>query len=87
MYGGEQSKAELICDNNLLEQVIDRFGDTPTILPYDENRFLLMVDTMISNGLIAWIMQFSGGITVKSPQKLKKDIVSAAESIIKMHKG
>ncbi len=85
MYGGEQSKAELICDNNLLEQVIDRFGDTPTILPYDENRFLLVVDTMISNGLIAWIMQFSGGITVKAPQNLKDDVVNAAQSIIKSH--
>ena len=39
MYEGTESKITLLCENELMTYVIDRFGESVPVTPSDENHF------------------------------------------------
>lgn len=71
MFSGDPKPVELICNDSLIENILDKFGDNANIKKYGSERFLLKADVAVSEGLIAWIMQFGGDIEIKSPVELK----------------
>lgn len=83
MYSGEPKPVELICDNELLEVILDRFGEKAKIQKHSENKFLLKTNAAVSDGLTKWILQFGGGITVQAPKDLVYDVKRKAEEIIR----
>lgn len=85
MFGGEKAKVELLCRNSVLEQVIDRFG--PMIKPriYDDDRFVILSETLISEGLKGWLMQFGADIEVLSPPALRKMVAETADKISEVY--
>ena len=85
MYSGEPKPIELICDNKILEVILDRFGEHVKIQKYDEQHFLLKTNAIVSEGIIKWIVQFSGQIKVKAPKDLIYEVKKVAEDIIKTY--
>ncbi len=86
MYSGEPKPVELICNNEILEVILDRFGDNVKIQKYDENHFLLKTNAVVSDGLTKWIVQFGGKIKVKSPNDLIYEVKKKAEEILELYK-
>lgn len=82
MYSGEPKPVELVCDNELLEVMLDRFGDNVKIQKADEKHFLLKTNAVVSDGLTKWVVQFGGKIKVKSPNDLIYEVKKKAEEIL-----
>ncbi len=83
MYSGEPKPIELICENEILEVILDRFGENVKIQKYDEKHFLLKTNAAVSDGLTKWVVQFGGKIKVKSPNDLIYEVKKKAEEILK----
>lgn len=82
MFSGEAKPVELICNNSLIENVMDRFGEKVPIYPFDDNCFMAKFSSAVNDGLVSWIMQFGGNIKVRAPKELKNMVIDRAKSVI-----
>lgn len=85
MYSGEPKPVELICENDIIESILDRFGEKVKLQKYDDNHFLLRINSATGNGLISWIVGYGGKIKVQSPKELISDVKKRAEEILKIY--
>ncbi|WP_195377187.1 helix-turn-helix transcriptional regulator [Anaerotruncus rubiinfantis] len=80
MYDGENQKVKLLCRNELMNYVIDRFGEDVPVSKTDRDHFTATVEVSVSQTFFAWVFQFSGGIRIKSPAKVKEQYVQMLEN-------
>lgn len=85
MYsGGNEISFVLLCDNDMLEPIIDRFGKQMPFHTVDSGHFKVTVRGQISEGLISWLMEVGEKVRVVSPDSLvellKKRISSIAQN-------
>ncbi len=85
MYSGEQKPIELICENELLETMMDRFGERVRVQKVDDEHFLLRTNAAISDGLVAWVLQFGGRVTVRMPNELISSVKQKAAEIVEKY--
>ena len=76
MFGGRLCEIELSCSFELLEQVIDRFGEKIHIIGVSDRRFSFRTKGLISEGFVGWIMQFGVDMEVTAPEELRSMIKS-----------
>lgn len=81
MFSGKTSEVTLLCDLNLREEIMDRFGAKIPLLAIDINHFETKINAAISDGLVSWIMQYGDKIKVCEPQFLA-DMVKDKARII-----
>ena len=72
MYDGETYNVTLLCKNELMNYVIDRFGDDVRTEITDEEHFNAEVDVSVSQTFFAWVFQFAGGIRITGPAAVKE---------------
>jgi predicted DNA-binding transcriptional regulator YafY len=82
MYSGQVKPIELICDNDLIEQILDKFGERTPIYPNDENTFVARFGSAVNEGLVSWILQFGDKVKVASPKELKTSVIETAKCVI-----
>ena len=85
MYNGERKQIELVCDNELMDSIIDRFGNDVNVSVYDANSFKANVTTSVGNVFYSWIFGFGGRVTINSPEDVKEEyaeMVAAAVAAI-----
>ena len=85
MFGGKLCEIELSCSFELLEQVIDRFGDKIHIIGLSDRRFSFRTKGLISDGFVGWIMQFGADMEVTAPDELRSMIKSKIELLQKAY--
>ncbi len=87
MFSGDTQTLEMLCDNSMLEEIVDRFGNNALIRTgEDEERFLLSTKCVVSEGLVSWIMQFGGRLEVLQPTSLREQVKTRAKEIAKLYK-
>lgn len=86
MFGGNMQEVKLRCNNKILEQVTDRFGDSIFITNVTENSFDFTIKAAVSDALVTWITNYAEQIEVLKPIELRKKIVDRAERILKFYK-
>ena len=81
-FSGTVERIELICDNSIYQDLLDRFG-AKAIKKYDSENFSVTFNGAVSTGLVSWIMQYGDKIYIKTPVLLQtmfnnrlKDITS-----------
>ncbi len=86
MFGGEETLVTLRCKNSLAGVIIDRFGESVPRRKGDDGYFEVTVKVIPSPHLYSWVINFGGGIAIKSPQfaidelkALAKEALSAYE--------
>lgn len=79
MYNGERKQIELICDNDVMDAIIDKFGKEVTVLPNDMRSFRAEVTTAVGSVFYSWIFGFGGKVSIKAPD----DVKSAYAAMIK----
>ena len=72
MYGTEATAVELICSNDIMDAILDKFGRSVMTYDYDEDHFAAMVEVAVSNVFFSWIFGFSGKVIINSPDNVKK---------------
>lgn len=84
MYDGNMETVELCCENDMMDSVLDRFGDEVNIEPIDDEHFKATAAVSVSQTFFAWIFQFAGHIQLAGPvavqerfQKMLDDALAA----------
>lgn len=85
MYNGERKQIELVCDNDMMDAIIDKFGKDVTVLANDMKSFRAVVSTAIGPVFYSWVFGFGGKVSIKSPEDVKKSyaamVKQAAEAL------
>lgn len=72
MYGSDCQEVELICDNSVIDAIIDRFGTDVTIYACDMSTFRVIVRVAVSHIFFSWIFGFGGKVRIKGPEEAKR---------------
>ncbi len=87
MFSGDIKPVEIICNNSMIEDFIDQFGEKVIMKPYDNENFIAKVDVAVTDGLVTWLMQYGEKVRVKSPKELKNMIIDKTKSILTIYNG
>ena len=85
MFTGTNAKVELLCDLELREEIMDRFGSKIPLTAVDTDHFKTEIKAAVSDGLVSWIMTFGDKIKVIEPASLAKEVKDKAQSIAKLY--
>lgn len=72
MYGGPEEEVTLRCSMEILDQVIDRFGDGVELKPGHNGHFMITVPVSLSTTFYAWVFQFVGKMSIVSPEHVRE---------------
>lgn len=82
MFTGENAEIELCCSNNLIDDILERFGENTPIKIYDESHFVFRAEVELSSGLVSWIMQYGTDVKVNAPHQLTEAVKEKAKEIL-----
>ena len=71
MYGGQEEKVTLRCSMEILDQVIDRFGDGIEFKA-GKKHFTVTVPVSLSTTFYAWVFQYVGKMSIISPEYVRE---------------
>ena len=84
MFAGEIEEIEAICNNPLLNPVVDKFGKNITIIKNDENTFRLILDTD-KNGFLYWALKNLREVEIIKPVALRNEMKEIIENAKKKY--
>lgn len=72
MYATQDTaEVKLLCDNNLMKFVIDKFGAEVRTKSVDQNHFRVTVKVCLSPNFYRWVFGWDGKIRIESPDSAK----------------
>lgn len=74
MYPDDLCTAKLLCDNEVMRSVIDRFGENVRTETVDEQHFRATVEVTPSPPFFSWVFTFSGKIRIVSPAAVLEEM-------------
>ena len=85
MFGTDHTKVELICANEVMDAMLDKFGKDVTTYAYDMENFRAEVEVAVSNVFFSWVFGFGGKVRIYSPaevkEKYKEMVLKASEGL------
>ncbi len=72
MYGGPEEKVTLLCRTEILDQVIDRFGEQVELKDIQKDRFTVTVPVSLSTTFYAWVFQYVGRMKILAPEHVRE---------------
>lgn len=78
MYPDDLCTVELLCDNEVMRSVIDRFGENVQTETVDEQHFRATVEVAPSPPFFSWVFTFSGKIRIVSPAAVLEEMQDMA---------
>jgi predicted DNA-binding transcriptional regulator YafY len=73
MYNGERKQVELICDNDLMDAIIDKFGKNVLVSPNDSESFRVTTNTAVGRVFYSWVFGFEGKVSILSPDEVREE--------------
>lgn len=73
MYNGEERTVQLLCDNDMMNTIVDRFGDDVVTRKIDDHHFIADVEVFVSPTFFSWIFAYGGTIAIASPQDVMNE--------------
>lgn len=87
MYSGDRKQIELVCNNNLMDAIVDKFGQEVTVLANDMKSFRAIITTATGPVFYSWVFGFGGHVSIKAPEDVKEEytklVLEAAEAVKK----
>lgn len=85
MFGTDHIKVDLICSNEVMDAILDRFGKEITTYAYDMEHFRTEVEVAISNVFFSWVFGFGGDVVIAGPDEIKREyremVMNAVEKL------
>ena len=72
MYGGEDQRVSLYCENHLAGVIIDRFGKDVMMIPKGEDHFHVNVLVAVSPQFFGWVTGIGTGMQIAGPPHVRK---------------
>ena len=71
-YLEDAAEVTLLCKNETMRSVIDRFGETVNTIPVDTKHFRAIVNVAPTPPFFAWIFTFGGAIRIEKPAAIQE---------------
>ena len=71
MFNSQHEEVELICANELMDAIIDRFGEEVVTYANDMESFRAVVNVAVSHVFYSWVFGFCGKVKIKGPETVK----------------
>ncbi len=71
MYDGEQYTIRLLCENNVMNTIVDRFGDDVITHKADSQHFIAEANVFISPTFFSWVFAYGGAIKIIDSESVK----------------
>ena len=85
MYGTKFTTVDLICKNDVMDAILDKFGKDVTTYAYDMENFRAEVDVVPSSVFYSWVFGFEGDVRINGPANVKEEyrqiVLKAAEQV------
>ena len=81
MFSSDRRMVELICDNSLMDAIIDRFGENVVTYAYDMENFRAEVDVVVSNVFFSWVFGFEGDVVINGPIDVKEQYKEMVQKV------
>lgn len=75
MYSGDRKEVELVCDNSVMDSIIDRFGEDVKVYANDMDSFRIIVNTTVSHIFFSWVFDFGGKVKIKAPLHVRNEYI------------
>jgi len=82
MFNSEHAEVELICDNEVMDSIIDRFGTDVTTYANDMTSFRAVVNVAINHVFYSWVFGFGGKVKIKGPENVKQKYTDMLKNAI-----
>lgn len=73
MFIGEPQRVTLVCDNSVMDHIVDRFGEDVETFPVDGKTFQASVMVTASKPFFGWVFGFDGKVRITAPAKVKRE--------------
>ena len=73
MFNSPHEEVELVCDNDVMDSIIDRFGEDVTTYANDMTSFRAVVNIAVSHVFYSWVFGFGGKVKIKGPENIKEE--------------
>lgn len=83
MYNSEHSEVELICDNDVMDSIIDKFGVDVVTYANDMKSFRAVVNVAVSHIFFSWVFGFGGKVKIKGPTEIKNKYIEMLDQATK----
>lgn len=70
MYDGAKEKVTLLCKNDMMNYIVDKFGNEVETTPTDCCHFNAVAEVSVSQNFFAWVFQFNGDIKITGPSSV-----------------
>lgn len=85
MYGGNKETVQAICDNTLIDDVIDKFGHDTKLKMYNTDSFIMELEVYLL-GFKKWALRHLGIVEVIYPKTLRAEILGDLNNGVEKYK-
>ena len=82
MFNAEHTDVELLCDNDVVDSIIDRFGTDIEITAAATEKFKITVNVANSHIFYSWIFGFGGKVKILGPDAVKEEYLNMVKRAI-----
>lgn len=83
MYNSEHSDVELICDNDVIDNLIDRYGTGIKTTQIDKGHFRTTINVAINHVFFSWIFGFENKVQIVAPSHVRAQYYKMVEETMK----
>ena len=83
MFDGEQCTIQLLCENGMMNTIVDRFGNEVKTRKIDDQHFLAEAEVYLSPTFYSWIFAYEGAIAIASPQAIVDEYKRRLEEAVR----
>lgn len=82
MFSGEEKTIQLLCANSIIGVIIDRFGGSVALRPFDETHALARANVAVSPQFFGWLAGLSDKVRIYSPEPVAKEYQRYLKNIL-----
>lgn len=86
MFGGEEKRVKLACENSYAGVMIDRFGKDIFLTSMDDSHFTVNVNVAVSRQFLAWVFALGEGVKILEPESVVSQMKDEAERLMRQYK-
>ena len=79
MYNAPRRVVELVCDNSVMDAIVDKFGVNCETYACDQQNFRVIAEIAVGKVFFNWIFGFEGKVKIKAPEDVKQQYVGMVE--------
>ena len=72
MFSTDRKTVTLVCKNDCMDAIIDRFGEKVAVSEHDGENFKVNVELAVNNVFFSWIFGFCGKVKIVAPEDVKE---------------